>query len=487
MRTDIFGQRRQVNRPRLRTLEPSEAERHASWLELFFDLVFVLAVAQVARILTDQTDLAGFVKYVVLFVPIWYAWTGYTFYADRFETEETAYRLLMFAAMLAVIGLSLTLRGAFTVAGDKAFVICFALVRLILVTLYARAAYFVPLARPYCLQFVAGLTGSALLILGSLLFQPPIRYGVWALALLLEFATPFINVKATQLIPIDRSHIPERFGLFTIIVLGEVVLATATGASTAQWTLATAIIASFGFGLAASIWWINFDFAEDRAIRSKSLVPRFVYLYGHFFIVTSIVAAGVGVEHAIKESSEPHLHLPTLLLINAGMAVYLGAVTIVRIVTGVCNLVFIRVGLIALLLSIIAFGQYLSPVAVLFALFVVMVGGIWIETRHEIKGLASDEAPHLTPCEHAAAAAIFEPRLGVLACEECNKNNYKWVHLRLCMSCGHVGCCDSSTHTHATKHFHASSHPIMSSLEELETWAWCYEDQRFVPMPVPHK
>ena len=181
-----FGQRRQINGPRLRTLAPAEVERHASWLELFFDLVFVLAVAQVARILIDQSDLVGFVKYVVLFIPVWYAWVGYTFYSDRFETEETAYRILMFAAMLAVTGLALTLGSAFTPGGDAAFIVCFALVRLILAALYSRAAYHVPLARPYCLQFVVGLVASALLLIGSLFVQPPARYAIWAAAILVD-------------------------------------------------------------------------------------------------------------------------------------------------------------------------------------------------------------------------------------------------------------------------------------------------------------
>jgi low temperature requirement protein LtrA len=479
----IFGQRRQANRPRLRTLGADEAERHASWLELFFDLVFVLAVSQVARILMVQTDLVGFVKYVVLFIPVWYVWVGYTFYTDRFETEEITYRILMFAGMLAVIGMSITLGGAFSAAGDGAFVVCLALVRLFLVALFSRAAYYVPLARPYCQQFIIGLSGSALLILGSMFFAPPVRYAIWGVAQLMEFAIPFLNLRATQLIPIDRSHIPERFGLFTIIVLGEVVMSTATGASTVEWNWASVTIASLGFGMAAGIWWINFDFVEDGAIRSGALIPRFIYLYGHFFIVASIVAAGVGVEHAIKESSEPHLHLPTLLLIGGGMAVYLGAVTIVRMITGVCNLVFIRLAAILLTLATVAVGGYFSPVVIISVLFLLMVTAIWIETRFDVMTHAPDAPLHQNPCEHAEEAIVFEPRLGTLECEECVKNNYKWVHLRLCMSCGHVGCCDSSKYTHATKHFHATAHPIMSSLEELENWAWCYEDERFVPMP----
>jgi uncharacterized UBP type Zn finger protein len=62
-------------------------------------------------------------------------------------------------------------------------------------------------------------------------------------------------------------------------------------------------------------------------------------------------------------------------------------------------------------------------------------------------------------------------------CEECLAMDDRWVHLRLCLSCGHVGCCDSSKNKHATKHFHATSHPIVQSLEPGESWRWCYPDQ----------
>src|SRR5512144_1440121 len=89
-----------TNTPRLRPLEQMERERHASWLELSFDLVFVLAVSQVSRVLGSETDFHGFLKYIVLFIPIWWTWIGYTYYADRFETTETIFRVLVFAAML---------------------------------------------------------------------------------------------------------------------------------------------------------------------------------------------------------------------------------------------------------------------------------------------------------------------------------------------------------------------------------------------------
>ena len=69
-------------------------------------------------------------------------------------------------------------------------------------------------------------------------------------------------------------------------------------------------------------------------------------------------------------------------------------------------------------------------------------------------------------------------------CEECLKMGDSWVHLRLCLACGHVGCCDSSKNKHATKHFRATGHPVMRSLEPGETWGWCFVDERmFDPMP----
>src|SRR5205085_919414 len=78
--------------PRLRTLEDAEEERRATWLELFFDLVFVVAVGQVAHRLTHDTSTAGFLRFAGLFVPVLWAWTGFTFYANRFDTDDAIYR-----------------------------------------------------------------------------------------------------------------------------------------------------------------------------------------------------------------------------------------------------------------------------------------------------------------------------------------------------------------------------------------------------------
>ena len=86
-------------------------------------------------------------------------------------------------------------------------------------------------------------------------------------------------------------------------------------------------------------------------------------------------------------------------------------------------------------------------------------------------------------CSHIAELHPVEPHTPS-GCEECLQTGGRWVHLRLCLSCGHVGCCDSSPGKHATKHFHATTHPMIRSYEPGEDWAWCYADEVFLE-PAP--
>ena len=88
-------------------------------------------------------------------------------------------------------------------------------------------------------------------------------------------------------------------------------------------------------------------------------------------------------------------------------------------------------------------------------------------------------------CLHLEALRDVAPRTPQ-GCEECLKIGGRWVHLRLCLACGHVGCCDSSPNRHATKHFHATGHPLIRSFEPGEDWGWCYADEVYLePAPRP--
>lgn len=85
------------------------------------------------------------------------------------------------------------------------------------------------------------------------------------------------------------------------------------------------------------------------------------------------------------------------------------------------------------------------------------------------------QVPDGIDCTHAQGLGPVAPRTA--GCEECLRDGDGWVHLRVCMECGHVGCCDSSPNKHARKHFHATNHPVVRSLEPGESWGWCYSDQ----------
>ena len=84
----------------------------------------------------------------------------------------------------------------------------------------------------------------------------------------------------------------------------------------------------------------------------------------------------------------------------------------------------------------------------------------------------------MAACTHADSQPDAPPR--TQECEECLANGERWVHLRRCLTCGHVGCCDSSRHKHASKHFQATGHPVIQSLEPGETWRWCYVDEEYL-------
>src|SRR2546421_5131563 len=133
--------------PRLRVIEDAEAERRATWLELFFDLVFVVAIAELAGVLHDKPDWDGFARFVRLSVPVIWVWMNFIFYADQFDTDDVPYRLAVFAGMLASAALAVSLPAAAT-----GFVVAYVAVKAIMVALYERARRHsdTRLARRFC-------------------------------------------------------------------------------------------------------------------------------------------------------------------------------------------------------------------------------------------------------------------------------------------------------------------------------------------------
>src|SRR3954453_3718487 len=232
--------------PRLRVVEDAEAERRATWLELFFDLVFVVAIAELAGVLHDRPDWDGFARFVPLSVPVIWGWMNFIFYADQFDTDDVPYRLAVFAGMLASAALAVSLPAAAT-----GFVVAYVAVKAIMVALYERARQHsdTRLARRFCGWCVLAYGTSGTLWLLSLAFDDPYRQMLWALGLAIEIAFPAVGPCEFAEMPFDVAHIPERYGLFTLIAFGESIVVTALGIGSGS----SALGAGGAFGMAGGV------------------------------------------------------------------------------------------------------------------------------------------------------------------------------------------------------------------------------------------
>jgi low temperature requirement protein LtrA len=372
--------------PRLRTIDDETESRRATWLELFFDLVFVVAVANLGSNLSDELNRQGFLEFLALFVPVWWAWMGFTFYANRFDTDDLPYRLLTLLGMFAVAALATTTRNAFD-GGSEAFATAYVCVRLVLVVLYARARRHVAEARGLATLFLVAFGGAVLIWLASLLVEPPARYWLWALALAIELGAPFPAWRLLPRAPIHPAHIPERFGLLTIIVLGESVLAVVLGVSGVSWTLATGLAAAGGFLAAAALWWIYFEFLDESVLTGRGRIGGFVFTYAHYFVVVGLAALGVGVKAAILAAGGKHDYDGTGWLVCAGLAMTMLGLAAIHLATPPTLFdadVWLRLGTAGLAAVLLPFNEVIEPAVVLWLLAGALVVQVAVElARHE--------------------------------------------------------------------------------------------------------
>jgi len=290
--------------PRLRFGQEAELERHASWLELFYDLVFVAAVAQLANSLSDDYTWVGVFRFCVLFVPVWWAWVGHTYYLTRFDTEDVGHRLLTFAQMTAATALAVHVPTALG-AGAVGFALSYAVVRFILVAEYLRASRHIKEVRPLTNRFAAGFGTAASLWALSALVPAPWRFWFWGAGLAIDFLTPITAGQLHVRFPPHLMHLPERFGLFTIIVIGEAVVSVAMGVGTAGLNLGTGAAGFMGLLVAFALWWGYFEGARGAAVRALSAsshTRRYqLWLYSHLPLLMGITATAVGVKHILNQ------------------------------------------------------------------------------------------------------------------------------------------------------------------------------------------
>ena len=277
-------------------------ERKVTWLELFYDLIFVAAIIQLGDALSHHVTLGGFAAFAGHFVPLWLAWSGFTFFANRFDVDDFTHRIVVFVQMFAMGAMAITAPNAMQ-GHHTIFALSFTVAQLMVVVMYARAWLQVPKARDYCKYWGAAFAISAVCFLISAFLPSAWAYGFWGAGTVAILGAPLSKVSRTLMerYPLDMEHLSERYGLLTIIVLGESFVKVLSYLSGSELATELEYVAkgSLGLLLTCTVWWIYFDDVAGSKLK-KHRGAFEVWLLGHLPLAIAITGVGVAVKKAIK-------------------------------------------------------------------------------------------------------------------------------------------------------------------------------------------
>jgi low temperature requirement protein LtrA len=310
-----------------RIAPPVRRDARVMPLELFFDLVFVLALTQCTALMADQPTWEGLTKGLLVLGVLWWAWVGYAWLTSVLDPEEWLVRFTMFAAMAALLIVALCVPEAFEDLG-LLFACAYAFVRVAHITLFV----IVGRDDPAFLRSTIGLAigtavGFSLLIAAS--FADGLLQGaLWALALALDVGEPYVF--GSEGWRLEPGHFAERHALIVIIALGESIVAIGIGAEHGI-DAGVAVAAVLGVAISAALWWLYFDVvalvAERRLHhaspgRERNEVARDSYSYLHFPMVAGIVLLALGLKKSLEHVGDPLHAVPAAALLG-GVALYL--------------------------------------------------------------------------------------------------------------------------------------------------------------------
>ena len=296
-------------------------------LELFFDLVFVLALTQCTQVMSNDPHWGGLVQGLLVLAVLWWSWVGYAWLTSVVDPEEDEVRAVLFVAMAGSLLVALCVPGSF---GNLAlaFALSYGVVRIAHIGLFWLASRDDPNLR----KSVVGLAISTAIAIGILsaasLTDGFAQGALWGLAIVLDMAGPyFFGAEGWKLMP---AHFAERHGLIIIIALGESIVAIGVGVGT-HLTFGKGTAAVVGMALAAAMWWLYFDVvalvAARRLVRAEAgrvqnEMARDSYSFLHFPMVAGIVLVALAMKKTLAEVGEPLAIVPAFALLG-GLAMYL--------------------------------------------------------------------------------------------------------------------------------------------------------------------
>jgi low temperature requirement protein LtrA len=296
-------------------------------LELFFDLVFVLAITQCTALMSNHPTWFGLAQGLLVLGVLWWSWTGYAWLTSVVDPEEGAVRIAMFAAMAGLLIVAICVPEAFDSLGLE-FALAYGVVRAGHIALFMLASRDDPGLRHSVIGLAASTAIGVGLLVGASALDGLAQAALWALALGLDMAGPFFfGSEGWKLVP---GHFAERHGLIIIIALGESIVAIGVGAE-AHLTAGIAAAAVLGITLAAALWWTYFDvvalvsarrLARAPEGRERNELARDSYSYLHFPMVAGIVLVALGLKKTLGHVADPLDTVPAFALLG-GVSFYL--------------------------------------------------------------------------------------------------------------------------------------------------------------------
>jgi low temperature requirement protein LtrA len=296
-------------------------------LELFFDLVFVLALTQCTALMSHDPSWSGLAQGLLNLRMLWWAWVGYAWLTSVIDPEEGAVRLVMFGAIAAMLIGSLCVPEAFDDLG-LVFALAYGAVRVAQIGLFILASPEDDGLRHSVLGLAASTAVAVTLLAIASFFDGLAQGSIWLLALALDMGGPYLfGSEGWKLIP---EHFAERHGLIVIIALGESIVAIGVGATGAL-DLGIGAAAVIGVALTSAMWWVYFDvvaivagkrLADAEPGRVQNEMARDSYSYLHLVMVAGIVLVALGLKKTIGHYDE-HLHTVPAFALYGGVATYL--------------------------------------------------------------------------------------------------------------------------------------------------------------------
>lgn len=329
----------------LRRIRQEHEHHRVTFIELFFDLVFVFAITQLSHSLLKHLTPMGALEAGLLFLAVWWVWIFTCWITNWMDPEQPVVRLLLLALMLAGLLMTTSLPEAFE---DKGLLFACAFVFMQV----GRSLFMVWALRRHnernyrnFLRITAWLSVSGVLWIAGGLSDGPTRLALWAAAVAIEFSspslgfwTPGLGRSTTADWDVEGGHMAERCALFVIIALGETLLVT--GATFAELPMSAGVVTAFGASFVASVamWWIYFDAAAERASRQfvksddPGRIARLAYTYIHLPLIAGIVVSAVGDELALAHP-DGHVDVRSAAALLAGPGLYLFGDLLFRRVT----------------------------------------------------------------------------------------------------------------------------------------------------------